>query len=393
MKPFSRTWLSAFPLAVVSLGLVLTALAQSPTETFIRIQHLRSSSDRPFPAPVRQPVFPTQSQLTSRGGFVRSRVTVTAPTLREASHQARRLAVRHAYTRVIHVIAVPNRQIQALSEELAATTAELKSTQATILSQKKTAHGYSVEAEYNQSNTQLVQDIRTSGLSNFRLVALLPERIDGEQVASPAVETALVGALAEQHFSVYDWNFVATQKPLNNLVLAALSDQTEAATQLGSRFLANILIIGRVDAAFSQDNDGIISYIASTNLRCIRVDTGQILLAQEFSEKGFGRDKAQAARQALAALAQSVATQLPQKLLNHFQESAITVQVALGQPEQTNEVQQFLQGLTGVIKVEETQTPTGVEFHVTSRDKPSALGLQIGQSPEYQVLGYGPEDR
>ncbi len=283
------------------------------------------------------------------------------------------------------------KDIEALTANLAAVKAELKTIRTEVLSEKKTQNGYSVEVEFSGSTADLTQDLRTVATSNFRLVALLPETVDGARVTSPKVETALVGSLARQRFRVYDWNFVAKQRPLASLVSAILSDNYNAATQLGTRFLANVIVAGRVEAKFSQDNGGIISYLANANLRVIKVDTGQILTAKEFSEKGFGQDRAQAARKALDALAETVAKELPADLVTRFDEFPVTVQIALNKPEQAKEVEAFLRGLTGVTDVQRVQTPSGATFRVTSRDKPAALGAQIARSQDYQVVEYGRE--
>ncbi len=363
------------------LGLALAGKAQSPTEDFIRIQSLRSADSSP-----RAVV--THAQLVSRGGFVRSRVTVTAPT----RQLARRAAIRHAYSRALRVVVVPSKRLEAMADNLAAATAELKAAQAHILTEKKTNGGYSAEAEVSQSTTSLAQDIRRDGLSNFRIVALLPETIDGERVASPQVETALVGALADQRFQVYDWNFVAAQKPLLSLVSATLSNQSEAASQLGTQFLANTIIAGRVAARFSQDNGGIISYIATANVRMIRVDTGQILIAREYTEKGFGQDKAQAARQALASLAETVAKELPAELSAHAEQYPITIQMVSTQAQPTEQTAQFLRGLPGVTEVQPAPGTSGTTFRVTSRERPAVLGAWIAQSQDYRVAGYGSEE-
>lgn len=367
---------------VFSLGLILAANAQSPTENFIRIQSLRSANSAPR-------AIVTHTQLTSRGGFIRSRVTVTAPTWQ----LARRAAIRHAYSHALRVVVVPSRRLEAMADSLAAATVELKAAQAHILSEKKTVAGYTTEVEVNQSTASLVQDIRRDGLSSYRLVALLPETIDGERVAAPQVETALIGALADQQFQVYDWNYVAAQKQLLSLVSATLSNRPEAASQLGTRFLADTLIAGRVAANFSQDNNGIISYIATANVRMIRVDTGQILIARVYIEKGFGQDKPQAARQALAALAQTVAKELPAELSAHAGQHSMTIQMVSAQAQPPEQTAQFLRGLPGVTEVQPTPGTGGDTFRITSREKPAALGAWIAQSQDYRVAGYGSEDR
>lgn len=369
------------PALLTLCSLSLGTLAQSPTADFLRIQNLRSGTPPPR-------VTVMHSQLVSRGGYIRSRATVTAPT-REL---ARRYATRHAYTRAVRVVTYPSRRLQAMSDSLAAATSELKAVHALILSEKKTDGGYTVEVEVNRSEAALTQDIRSVGLSNFRLVALLPENIDGVRVSSPAVETALVGALADKQFQVYDWNYVAAQRPLAQLVTATLSGQSEAAGQLGTRFLANVIIAGRVEARFSQENGGIMSYLATANLRVLRVDTGQVLMAKEYREKGFGQDRTQAAREALTALAQTVSTDLPANLLAHTEEHPATIRMVSAPGPVADQTAQYLRSLPGVTRVEQSQSGPDAVFHVTSRENPAALGVWIAQNPDYQLLDVGRVD-
>ena len=319
---------------------------------------------------------------------MRSRVTVTAST----PQIARRFATRHAYTRALRVVTVPLRRFDAMTANLAEATAQLKTATAVVLSQKKTSAGYSVEVELRQSEANLTQDVRENGVSNFRIVALLPETVDGVRVELPTVETALAGALASQQFQVFDANFVSSQQPLSHLAAQTLSGQNNTAIELGAHCLANVVIAGRVDARFSQNNGGIVSYIASANLRVIQVDTGRILAAKDYEEKGFGQDKAQAARQALAALAQAVSQSLPAELTAHAEQYPMTVQMASEPGQTSGQVASFLQGLPGVTNVQETSAGTGTVFHLTSREKPAVFGTLIAQSQQYRVVGYGPED-
>jgi len=368
-----------FGVAAIILALAFSVKAQSPTETFLRIQSLRSSA--------RTPAYTiNRAQLVSRGGYVRSRVMVTAST----PQLARRFATRHAYTRALRVVTVPLRQFDAMTATLAEATEQLKTANANVLSQKKTRSGYSVEVEVRQSEANLTREIRENGVSNFRIVALLPETVDGARVESPTVETALVSVLASQKFQVFDTNFVYSQHSWRRLTAQTLSGQNNTAIELGSHCFANVVIVGHVDARFSQDNGGIISYVASANLRVIQVDTGRILAAKYYEEKGFGQDKAQSARQALAALAQTVSQSLPAELVVHAEQYPMTVQM-VSEPGQTlGRVAVFLSGLPGVTNVQETSAGTGTMFHLTSREKPAVFGTLIAQSQQYRVMSYGP---
>ena len=367
--------------AILVLLASACAAAQSPTETFLRIQSIRT-------APAKPDYTINHTQSSSHGGYVRSRVTVTAST----PVIARRVAVHRAYARALGSVTVPLRRLNQLTENLASATAELKTANAIVLSQKKIGNSYRVEVEVQQSAVALAKDIRENGVSNFRVVTLLPETVDGVRDTSPKVETALEGALAEKQFQVFDWNYVASQQPLKHLAAETLSGQNADAIELGTHFFANAIIAGRVEAQFSQDNNGIISYIATANLRGIQVDTGRVLFAKEYEEKGFGQDKTQAARQALNALAQTVAQSLPAELTANTEQYPVTVRLASELGQQAGKVTSFLQQLPGVTNVQQQSAETGLVFHLTSREKPAVFGAWIAQSQQYWVAGYGSEE-
>ena len=357
------------------LGVAGFGYPQTPTTD--TLHWLLNQKANQSPAPVV-----SRAEFPSRGGSVsRGKVTVNAPT----PQAARRAAIRYVYIHSVRNVGVSLQEFAQLRDQMADAASEIKNLKAKILSTEKTGEGYTVDVELAQTSGDLAQDLQRSALSNFRLVALLPETIDGQRDGAPKVETALIGALADKQFRVYDWNFVSSRKPLASLVSATLGRQNEAAVQLGNRFLANVIVAGRVETKFSQDNGGIISYRASANLRVIKTDTGQILTAREYAEKGFGQDKTQAARESLEALAQKVAKELPDELESHFDEYPITVQIPLQKPEQAAEVEAFLRGLTGVKSVERASTANGASFRLVSREKPIALAARIQQSRDYRL--------
>jgi hypothetical protein len=319
---------------------------------------------------------------------------VDAPTLQEAA----RAAVGPGYAEIMKAMVGQSKELQELAGRVATIAADTKAIKTKILSQKKTPNGYTVEVEITQSPDQIAEDLRNVACSNFRLVALMPELVDGERQLSGLVETSLIRALREQRFHVYDWNFVANENPLKALVDEVLLNNKDAATRLGTHFLANVIVAGRVEAAFSEDNEGIISHRASVNLKVFKVDNGEILASKTFEEKGFGNTKQKAARAALNNLAKKVATELPAEMVKNFDTYPVTVRLALSNTNQSemkkevNKVRTFLLNLPGVMDVQQAQTPDGFAFHVRSKEKPAALGVQIEQGGEYKVQ-YGRENQ
>ena len=112
-------------------------------------------------------------------------------------------------------------------------------------------------------------------------------------------------------------------------------------------------------------------------------------MAREYREKGFGQDRAQAAREALTALAQTVSTELPANLLAHTEERPATIRMVSAPGPVADLTAQYLRTLPGVTRVEQSQAGPDAVFHVTSRGNSAALGVWIAQNPDYQLLDVG----
>jgi hypothetical protein len=363
--------------AVAAVCLILPSLAQTPTDVLIRLVDRQNAGQLPRSVII-------QSSFSSRGGFSTARVTASASTPAGAQRAAR----RRAYGELVHRFVSKRRDLDSQKANVSLALAGLKPSRESAVRQSRTKDGYLAVVEVKESDKALAADIRSVGLSSLRMATLLPEKIDGVPATSPKVETALVGELSKRGYRVYDWHFVSQERPLAALVSKTLSGNTNSGGELGTRLLANIVVIGRVDARFSQENEGIVSYIASTNLRVLKADTGQILLAKEYNEKGFGLDRPQAARKSLDALAAAVAAQLPAELNPRGSEHRVTVELVGGRPAQAAAAKDYLTGLAGVVAVQDIQSPSGVVFRVQFRDKPAALGAAVEQGGMYKVIEY-----
>jgi len=82
---------------------------------------------------------------------------------------------------------------------------------------------------------------------------------------------------------------------------------TSAASALGLGFLADLCVYVTPDVRPSQNNGGIISAIASCDVRCVGLRDGRVVFARHFGpEKGFGLDLAQASNKALDQVSPTV---------------------------------------------------------------------------------------
>lgn len=345
----------------------------SPTEAFIRLQNVRFRA-----RPVSHII---HASTERRNHSIRSRVTVTAFT----ESEARRSALRTAYANAATMALVPRADFRQLSSRLAAVTGELRGVKATLLHEQKTSEGIKVDLEIVRPEAQLVADMRSEALSDYRMVALLPETIDGERVTLPTVETNLVGRLVDGGYTVYDENAVSFARTVPDSLQTSLAS-TEAANQMGTRCLANTVIVGRVQATFSQENNGIVSYNADANFRVIKVDTNQVIMADEYTEKGFGLNRRQAAQNALNALATTMADRVPTRLREHLAKHIITIVSATRGLDELAQMKQHLARLRGVRQVEQVPSAQGAEFHLLSDEHPAVLAAAISADPDYYVV-------
>jgi len=352
--------------------------AQTPTETFIRIHHILENDQPPDIS-----ISPATVKIS--GGLVCARAKATAKTMREAKREA----MRRAYSQAARVSVLPLKEFASMLSDLASATSELRAIKARIVSERQEGDRSTVEIEITQEKQGIENNLAMMALSNYRVVVLLPESIDGIRVPVSKVETELVGSLSGKMFKVYDWNYVAQQKPLAGFVKAILSEQNQPSIEIGTRFLANLIIAGHIESKFSQETAGITSYIATANIRVVKADTGQILTAMEASQKGFGQDRTQAAREALVALADVIAKKIPDNILAHLEEYPVTIRIAVPMPDDGERIADYLNNMVGVTSVKRVDTADGISFRVISKDKPALLGQQIDESKQYRVVEYG----
>jgi hypothetical protein len=372
---------------ILCAAIAVASIAQERLSGTLRIRLAERNAERARVTVVARPVSPKKSARLTR-------VHIHAKSRREAIAAARSWTAQRKAQHSLGGAAKSGDPEQGslitLAMLLASTQPEVK-----IIHEQAVPRGggYEIDAELPADSDVGIaaKELRSLGCSNFRLVALLPETVDGQPTMSPLVETALVDALRDRRFHVFDWNFVTKQRPLQVLARSVLSGSSEnrtAAVQLGTNILANVILAGRVSAAFSEDNEGILSYRASTDVRAIRVDTGEILAAKSFEQKGFGNTRAKAAREALSNLAKDVAAEMPAAIMDSFGQYHLTVELDGASVQRAGEIQAMLTGLPGVKAVTPVSTSDGLAFQVFSQEKPVALAAKIEAASDYRVLDF-----
>ncbi|MCX6361600.1 MAG: hypothetical protein NT029_17490 [Armatimonadetes bacterium] len=350
-------------LAAVALGVAAAPVTcQTPTEAYLRIAALRNE-----PEAIQVSVTPTARQ----GGGARRRAKATAPT-RLAAHKAAAHAACLGSLRtdpamaalpmltVLADLLVANRQ--EIVKEVGGQTGPERST---------------VEVQIDRSPEQIEADVRSLALSNFRAVVDLPCKVDGEQRGVSATEEALVAALTDRGFRVFD-----------AAIAAAGDGGVAAAARAGLRSLANLVVCGSVTVSPSQETAGIYSYHADARLRVVKADTAQVVGAYQWSERAFGQDRRQAAREAEQALAATVAAKLPEALLAKLEECPVSVELQSADASDRDKAEAALRALPGVRALERVVTATGVLFRIRSVEKPSVIAFRMGQAPGFRLMEY-----
>lgn len=354
-----RRWRRA--LGAVALGLAAApVVCQTPTEAYLRIAALRHE-----PEAIRVSVTPVARQ----GGSARRRAKATAPTRLAAHKAAAHAACLGSLRSDPAMAALP--MLTVLADLLVANRQEMvKEVSAQPGTERST-----VEVQIDRSPEQIEADVRSLALSNFRAVVDLPCKVDGEQQEASATEEALVAALTDRGFRVF------------NTAIAGDAG-VAAASRAGLRSLANLVVCGTVTVSPSQETAGIYSYHADARLRVVKADTAQVVGAYQWSERAFGQDRRQAAREAEQALAATVAAKLPEALTAKLEECPVSVELQSTDAAELDKAEAALRALPGVRALERVVTATGVLFRIRSVEKPSVIAFRMGQAPGFRLMEY-----
>ena len=294
-----------------------------------------------------------------------------------------------------------NPDTQALKQQIARLLSgqnDLK-TKVTEVLESPNLKKYVVEVEVDRDPQTVEVAYRAVASANFNVVTLLPEYVDGVIRAPSIVDVALEGTLADKEFKVYPWHFAALEDPFRKLVDDTVKNVPPALQRLGQHFLANTIIVGRMDVTSDKapDRGGTFWCQAKATIRVIK--DGRILTTMVFPDldkeneeiKGYGRDKDAAAEKALRRLAREVKDKLPAKMLKDFPRYPTTLQFALTGtgPErlmQIKEIQERLRQVVGSenLKVLETTDSTYLLSATTPFNR-AELGARLEAKTPYRI--------
>ncbi len=181
--------------------------------------------------------------------------------------------------------------------------------------------------------TQTLQErARRDITSDASIAVVLPEYIDGREQPEPLVQNDLIRRLSAEGFRVLTTDRLDSERARQLLASAARVEGDQLAS-LGVTFMSGILVTGRAEAKFSENNQGIISSHARVTVRAVLPDTGEILVAEDVREVvGFGVTAERAALRALSEAAPRAYRVVARGIADYLTKQERTVRIeVLGQ--------------------------------------------------------------
>ena len=168
--------------------------------------------------------------------------------------------------------------------------------------------GLSKEGELEPNFSQALKRARadfTIDLPSKRFVVKIFETNAGQPVSNSVVEGEIVQGLVSQGFPVIE----------QKVVLEKISETTLRSGNIPQivgalRSIAEVVIIGEVQAAESSRMGQIVFSRARGTVRAVRTDTGKILATADIEVKDGGNDPVRAGQRAIQKLAPSIASQV-----------------------------------------------------------------------------------
>lgn len=247
---------------------------------------------------------------------------------------------------------------------------------------------------------ELPGDVLKEVVSEESIAVILPEFIDGEEQQEGLIANELITALVEQGYRVKDVSQVLALKE-RDAALAALQGDEKAAAKIGLRFLANVVLAGRIEANLVASGPFGYSYTfytyrANATVRAVKADTGDIIFNKQIRGKNSGGlDKLAAAQSALEGVSSPLSSYMLRQMSSLFEEAArkITVEVIdLPSPDAHARFKNFLSSLRWVEEVEaEEYSPERSIFTCKYAPKTLLLASRMdytGKQEQYKLMEY-----
>lgn len=196
-----------------------------------------------------------------------------------------------------------------------------------VISESKSESSYKVTIRALISSEKLSEDLTAIGLllvrkHKPRIMVIIPERNLGKMVSNPSAETGLIKKFLEKGFTVVDQKQVAKIR-YNDSVKAAIAGQPKLAAKIGLQYGAEVLVIGE---AFSETVgtvfNGIISSRARIDVKVVKVDTADIMVADGRQASGLDITEGIAGKKAIQNVADEAADYLVDQILDKWKDEA-----------------------------------------------------------------------
>ena len=146
-------------------------------------------------------------------------------------------------------------------------------------------------------------------------MVIIPEYHINRRIPDPAGETEIIKRLLEKGFKVVD-QYQVSKIRYNDQVSAAIKGSISLATKIGLEYGAEVIIIGEAFTEyFGRIVGGLESCRARMEARAIRIDTGEILVADGKHAAGLDITAALAGKKALQKAGNALGDYLIEQLL------------------------------------------------------------------------------
>ena len=192
-----------------------------------------------------------------------------------------------------------------------------------ILSEISDGKTYRVLLESNVSKIKIQDDLQAIGLlmnrkHKPRIMVIIPEYHIHREIPDPAGETEVIKKLLAKGFEVVDQSQVSKIR-YNEQIKAVIAGDAKLAAEIGLEYGAELLIIGE---AFSESAGrivgGFITCRARIEARAIKIDTGDILVADGKYATDLDIVEAIAGKKALQKAGSELATYFINQILSKW---------------------------------------------------------------------------
>lgn len=178
---------------------------------------------------------------------------------------------------------------------------------------------YKVTVRAEISLEKLRDDLTGIGLMMVRkhkprVMVVIPEQNLGKKVSNPAGETEIIKRFLEKGFKLVDQSQVSKIR-YNDRIKAAIEGDAKLAAKIGLQHGAEVIIIGEAFSEPLGSVGGMVSSRARIDARVIKIDTGEIIVADGKQASGIDITEVVAGKKAIEKAAEDMADYMIEEIL------------------------------------------------------------------------------